>query len=184
MTGRGKRWSLLAGGWAAQVLLAFTLFTLFLGSCSDNEPALPTPHRLLDVATDAGYLKVTLICIGSLSILQGLFLLPMRLAIPRRHRGRSVKLSLAIAGLCLAALLVGFVASVSEMAVLYLPATTSTGHPSPSSPGSAPVGSSSASSSSDTPTARAAPTRTCSVTLHASSSRAPSSRPLRSSQSM
>lgn len=119
MTERRKRWAILAGYWVAQAAVLLFAYLLFVSATADGAWRVPKLSDFSEILSDNGYAQVIVIAIAVLTALQFLLILPVHLGLPRRMRGKSVYLSLAAAGACIALIVVGFVAAVSELFVLY-----------------------------------------------------------------
>ncbi|MCH8271404.1 MAG: hypothetical protein IH985_09385, partial [Planctomycetes bacterium] len=96
------KWSALGIYWIVQALVVFVIATLWLGqggTVNANTPAgWLDIDRILDIATDPDYVFDFAIALVVASVLQGLFMLPVRRPTAAAARGSSLWLSLAIAG--------------------------------------------------------------------------------------
>ncbi|HZW11369.1 MAG TPA: hypothetical protein VFF69_15805 [Phycisphaerales bacterium] len=114
-----NRWRLLGIYWLAQALALLVLYVFFVGTTGTGEWDLLPPADYLQLFDDSGLVLTYVISALLLTLLQLLLILPVNLPVLTHHRGRSVKLSLAAAGAFIAAIVVGLVAAVCELVVLY-----------------------------------------------------------------
>lgn len=118
------KWSALGLYWIVQALVVFVIATLWLGqggTVNANTPAgWLDMDRILDIATDPDYVFDFAIALVVASVLQGLFLLPVRRRSAAAARGSSLWLSLAIAGALIALMVGAVVPAVAGAAWLVL----------------------------------------------------------------
>lgn len=111
------KWSALGIYWIVQALVVFVIATLWLSQGVTVDAKTPTGRididEILDIFVDPEYVFYFTITIVVVSVLQGLFLLPVRRPSAAAARGSSLWLSLAIA-----AALITLLAWAGAMAVL------------------------------------------------------------------
>lgn len=114
-----KRWGILLGYWAVQAVVLVVSAALFYGSTGDGHWELRPASDYLEWLGDSDIQQLVWIWVPLLTGLQCIFVLPVQLRLRTRQRGKSVYAAMAAAGTLIALLLVGFVAAVSELVVLY-----------------------------------------------------------------
>lgn len=96
------KWSALGLYWIVQAVLVFVIATLWLSQGETVDASTPAGRfdmeRILDLAATPDYVFDFAIALVVASVLQGLFLLPVRKPAAAEARGSSLWMSLAIAG--------------------------------------------------------------------------------------
>lgn len=117
-----NKWVVLGVLWVCQAVVGFvgSVFWLIQGTSVDTDTPWGVLRRedIFDVAFNVEFLSYFGLWIGLFTVLQGLFLLPVRRPTAKSMRGPSIWVSLSIAGLVMAFMVLALGAAIVGGAVL------------------------------------------------------------------
>lgn len=108
-----NKWCVLGLLWFVQAAIAYVVWIVWIMQGESVDPATPfgtfVPREYIQVATDLDFLFYFIFWASLFTILQGLFLFPVRKPCAIAKRGTSVWVSLSIAGLLMVAMALALV---------------------------------------------------------------------------